>query len=122
MLLQDFYTIDQLAVSNEGKLEAQVTLNTNHQIYNGHFPGQPIVPGVCLIEMVRGILAGHLQQSLFFHGADQIKFMNIVDPQKTDHLTFKLSLQEEDGAYQVKNEAVAGETTYFKMKGTFLPE
>lgn len=122
MLLQDFYTIDQLAVSEEGKLEAQVTLNTDHKIYNGHFPDQPIVPGVCLIEMVRGIVAGHLQKSLFFEGADQIKFMNIVDPQQTDHLTFKLSLQELDGAYQVNNEAVAGETTYFKMKGTFLPE
>ncbi len=122
MLLQDFYTIDQLAVSDEGKLEAHVTLNTNHEIYNGHFPGQPILPGVCLIEMVRGIVSGHLQQSLFFQGADQIKFMNIVDPQLTDHLTFKLSLEEQDGAYQVHNEARAGETTCFKMKGTFLPE
>ncbi len=122
MLLEDFYTINSINAAGEGKLQANVSLHANHQIYNGHFPNEPIVPGVCLVEMVRGILSGHLAKSLYFRSADQIKFMSIVDPRQTDQLIFKLSLEEEDGEYKVHNEAVSGQTTYFKMKGSFCPE
>lgn len=46
MLLNDFYKLKEQTESN-GDWSFKVELNPNHSIYTGHFPNQPIVPGVC---------------------------------------------------------------------------
>ena len=47
MILQvDFYTINNLQVVGT-TVNAELVLNAGHSIYEGHFPGQPVTPGVC---------------------------------------------------------------------------
>ena len=43
MLLKDFYTINKLE-SDNGKAFAQITINKNHDVFKGHFPGNPVTP------------------------------------------------------------------------------
>ena len=55
MLKNDFYQI-----LDETASETRVRLNPAHVIYQAHFPGRPITPGACQIQMVTEILAGRL--------------------------------------------------------------
>ena len=48
MLLDNFYTILSSESSDSTIWTIQVKLNPGHPVYQGHFPGHPVVPGVCL--------------------------------------------------------------------------
>ena len=46
MLLDNFYTILSSESSDSTIWTIQVKLNPGHPVYQGHFPGHPVVPGV----------------------------------------------------------------------------
>ena len=47
MLLENFYKIIHIKEREDGKQAIEIELNPGHVLYQGHFPGQPVVPGVC---------------------------------------------------------------------------
>lgn len=52
MLLENFYKIIHRKEREDGKREIEIELNPGHALYQGHFPGQPVVPGVCTLQMI----------------------------------------------------------------------
>ena len=54
MLLNDFFTIRD-KVTSETEIWAELIINSNHKIFEGHFPNQPVVPGVCMMQMIKEI-------------------------------------------------------------------
>ena len=63
MLRNDLYTTD-LVTENNSVLQVSVKLNAHHPIFKGHFPGQPVLPGVCMLEMIQEIMEEQLRQKL----------------------------------------------------------
>lgn len=119
ILLDHFYHIDSLAQS-EGKVEATVTFDQGHAIFQGHFPGMPVVPGVCQTQMLGEVLAQALGHDLALATATSIKFLSLVDPVKTPSLQLSISYTAaEDVGYQVSAQYSQGETVFFKFKGAF---
>ena len=51
MLLENFYKIIHIKEREDGKQAIEIELNPGHVLYQGHFPGQPVVPGVCTLEL-----------------------------------------------------------------------
>jgi 3-hydroxyacyl-[acyl-carrier-protein] dehydratase len=123
MLLNDFFTIVEL----NGELpsfKAVLALNTRHRIFEGHFPGQPVVPGVCLMQMVQEVTALALNDgSLRLSRADQMKFLLPIDPGKTGELEMKLDcVRKEDGVVQVGAGISDDGRQCFKFNGIFVRE
>ena len=54
-MLDNFYKITKQYVE-KNMLISEIELNSSHRIYEGHFPNSPIVPGVCMIEIVQEVL------------------------------------------------------------------
>ena len=59
----------------------------NEEFFNGHFPGNPIMPGVLQVEALAQMGAGILMtlpeykgKLCVFTGIDKLKFRNIVRP------------------------------------------
>ena len=61
MILKDFYKIlgrsgPETEVNPAGmtieKYRFSLELNPEHPVYEGHFPGNPVVPGVCQVQMI----------------------------------------------------------------------
>ena len=79
MLKDSFYT---LITINIQKSTANITmqLNEKHAIYDGHFPGQPIVPGACLMQMVKEIIEVIMASKLQMLRADELKFLLPINP------------------------------------------
>lgn len=63
MFLNNLYRIVDKVVYGE---EARVTilLNRDSVIYKAHFPGNPITPGACIVEMGREIASLILERTL----------------------------------------------------------
>ena len=78
MLSGSFFTIKETQSLENNTYKIVVQLNPQHAIFDGHFPHNPIVPGVCLTQMVKEILETLLQKSLNMTKADNIKFTAIV--------------------------------------------
>ena len=84
-LINDFFEIVSKE-SGEGTLKCKVRLHPEHFIYQAHFPGNPVTPGVCLVQMAAEILEQEYQQSLMLSLLKNIKFKKIVHPE--DEPTF----------------------------------
>jgi len=79
MLIKDFYTIQQIEEVHQ-KLEATLILNADHQVYQGHFPEQPVVPGVIQLQIVKELLEKHLDKKLTINSMSQAKFLSLILP------------------------------------------
>ncbi|SRR5579862_984509 len=79
MLINSFYTLTVLNIQSS-TANITVQLNEKHAIYNGHFPGQPIVPGACLMQMVKEITEVIMESKLQMLRADELKFIWPVNP------------------------------------------
>ena len=72
---------------------ATVRLLPDSPVYQGHFPGYPITPGVCLVEIaieLIGMMAGP-DAKVRLTGAKNIKFTCPVIPEAGKELRFNLS-------------------------------
>ena len=95
MLKGSLYTIKQITNENN-VIEAIVELNKAHEIFKGHFPSQPVLPGVCMLQMTKELLEDALHIKLQFIKADEIKFLQMIQPADDAALLFAIqySLQK----------------------------
>ena len=79
MLIKDFYTIQSFN-SDDNRIKATVLLNPSHFVYKGHFPKQPVVPGVIQIQLLRETAEKALNQKLFISEVSSAKYLSILVP------------------------------------------
>jgi 3-hydroxyacyl-[acyl-carrier-protein] dehydratase len=130
MLLDTFFTIDSIvedttdpATSGETRLfQIQVTLNPEHPVFEGHFPGNPVVPGVCQLRIFTEVLSHIMEKSMELKEADQVKFLSMINP--SEHLNLTLAMQcksiENDGIKLIAGLA-SGEKKFLKFKAHYYP-
>ena len=85
---------------------ATVRLLPESPVYQGHFPGYPITPGVCLVE-----IALELMGPVRLVAAKNIKFTSPIIPTEGTELRFNLG---GDGSERTV-EILSGETLCAKM-------
>ena len=91
-------------------------LNPAHVIYQAHFPGEPITPGVCILQMGVELLSEALGCPLEVTGFKNVKFLQVLSPLGTPSLTGRISGIVRDGA-QVSAQCLftTGEAVIAKM-------
>ncbi len=120
MLKDNLYTITSLETENEENYAIGISLNASHAIFTGHFPGQPVLPGVCLIEMVKEILTSIKEKPFKLESASQIKYVQLVDPTVSPTLNMTLQIKDQAGSLHVNvNSLLENGASHFKMKGVF---
>src|SRR5665647_333419 len=120
MLKNELYKINSIA-HNEGAIEASLEINKNNELFKGHFPGHPVLPGACMLQMVKEVLEGSLHKSVQLKKADYIKFLLIVDPARSNILQIKLIYKITDNNnIHVTASLVAEKDICFKFKGLFI--
>jgi 3-hydroxyacyl-[acyl-carrier-protein] dehydratase len=117
MLLNDFYTLSNHEAT-PGVVKATLTLRRDHKIFDGHFPGLPIVPGVCMMQIVRELMEVTTKKTLRIAEADNMKFLSVINPDQNKDVEASLSYTEEPGQWVVNATLFAGAVTFFKLKAT----
>ena len=121
MILKDnLYTITSQK-QDEASAVFQVQLHPEWPIYKAHFPGHPITPGVCIVQMLQELLQIHLHRKLDLWKAKNVKYVSIVSPEEVTELTITFSKTEPqpDGSLKVQAQVENGETLYTKLSATF---
>ena len=117
-ILEGFYNITGLR-SDDDTIDAVIVLNPGHAIFQGHFPGRPVVPGVCLIQITREIVGRALHEDFDITEASNVKFLQVIDPGKTPKLDFHADLTTEEEIIRIKASISGRKTVYFKINGIF---
>ncbi len=89
MLIKNFYTINDLTFNGSG-IDATIKLNPNHEVYLGHFPEQPVVPGVIQLQIAKELLEEVMQAKLFMNNITQVKYLIPITPNKNPELAFSI--------------------------------
>lgn len=119
MLQNSFYTISQLD-KHADSLAAKIIVNPDHEIFKGHFPSQPVVPGVCMVQIIKELLEDGAGANLIMHSAAQIKFLQLLMPEKNQEIQAEISWREENGAYLCKATLKKNDQAIFKMNAGFI--
>lgn len=119
MLLKDFYKIMSLD-KNENQHQAIIVVNEKHEVFKGHFPGNPIMPGVCMMQIIKEITEQITGCQLVLQTLSNVKFMALINPDVTPELRLELDIIEtEDGLVKVKNASYFNETTALKLSSVY---
>jgi len=101
------------------KLDANVELNIDHDIFKGHFPSQPVLPGVCQLQMVEQLLSAETGMMLKLDAASNIKYLKMVDPHTDKLLNFSIDFQEVETGLKVTALLKSQEEVCMKAKLNF---
>lgn len=102
-----WYSYITAGLDNEGDVVAQVTTDQLSPWFAGHFPGDPILPGIAQLHMVTETVAQVLDKQLTLQSLARIKFKKIIRPgdildihvhagKKENHYQFRLTSNQED--------------------------
>lgn len=79
-----------------------------HFIYAAHFPGEPITPGVCIIQMAVELLSRRMNSTLEVAEFKNVKFLKVLVPEKNQDIPVTIGRIDADGE-QVRCAIVVGE-------------
>ncbi len=116
MLLKDFYKIISLDKEGDQKYLAIILINEHHEIFKGHFPGNPITPGVCMMQIIKELTTQITGKTLIMERLSNVKFMALINPEITPQLRLELDITATDDArIKLKNVTSFNDTVALKL-------
>ena len=94
-LTEGFFNIEAICDADSG-FEAVLRINPEHPIYKVHFPGNPITPGVCIIQAVGELLENRLGRKLYLKTVKNVKFLSVIIPEEGKKIKYSFSNIIED--------------------------
>ncbi len=120
MLLNNLYTIQAIS-ETEKTIRASLVLRPDHAIFKGHFPGQPVLPGVCMLEMISELSGSHLQQEFRIKTAPMIKFLNMIDPEKDPEIDVEIKYDPAPDKTSIQGKISSGSRIFMKFQMILEP-
>jgi 3-hydroxyacyl-[acyl-carrier-protein] dehydratase len=121
MLRDNLYKIKEINNANN-TIEALIQLIEDNEIFKGHFPDMPVLPGVCQVEICKELLSHQLQKHFVLKEAASIKFLAFITPNEVKELNAKINFTENAASCDVNASLYSGEKTFLKLQAKFTPD
>lgn len=95
----------------------QLRLNPSCFIYQAHFPGEPITPGVCIVQMGVELVEEVLQRKLSVVKAKNVKFLSVLTPQENQLVNYTINkmIEADNGEVKMQMMVTVGEEAKAKL-------
>ncbi|MDR6301665.1 hypothetical protein [Mesonia maritima] len=114
-MLSDLYVIKSRNYS-EDRGEAILKLTAKHQIFDGHFPEKPILPGVILVHFFKKEAEHFFQEKLQISKLSHVKFLKTIEPTLVSELQLDSTFRKIDQTYEITGKVVSQKEVYAKVK------
>lgn len=91
-----------------------VRFRQQHPVFAGHFPGQPVVPGACLVQTAEELLATLKGCSVYWTAVRNLKFRQLVTPDM--EVCFHLTPREDTCSVLI----TCTENTYAQFTASYM--
>ncbi|MCO5946808.1 hypothetical protein [Mucilaginibacter flavidus] len=115
----DLFIVDSL-IHTDGVIKTNLSINPGSSIFKGHFPGQPVVPGACMLQLVKDVLESALGYSVQLKKAGNLKFVGMIVPAATNAILLKIDYKLIVDEINVNAKLVDGDRVCFKFQGSFI--
>jgi 3-hydroxyacyl-[acyl-carrier-protein] dehydratase len=116
-LIDDLCRIIQ-AGNGENVPEYTLALHREHFIYRSHFPGNPVTPGVCILQLCRELLEMHTGRRLMMREVRNAKFLQTINPEACSAVRIAFTrLSHEDAGYRFATLIYRDEELAAKVSG-----
>ncbi|MGC9964251.1 MAG: 3-hydroxyacyl-ACP dehydratase FabZ [Syntrophobacteraceae bacterium] len=100
-----FLLVDRIVESTSDEIVGIKNISANEGFFEGHFPNNPIMPGVLILEamaqtgaiLVISANPFYKDKPFYFAGLDKVRFRKPVRP--GDQLVMKVKLQKQRGVF-----------------------
>lgn len=117
-LLDSLYRIESEDAA-AGKATYAIALDAGHPIYAGHFPGNPITPGVVILQIVSELAERALGRGLQAREFVNVKYLAVLSPAEHPRVAVELQLTEDGSKVKVKAAIVADGTPMSKISAIY---
>ena len=119
-LFNQFYEIRSFDTTDSQKVVATVHIDQYHPIFKGHFPHQPVTPGVCMMQIIKELGEKWCSKPLMLKSAKNVKFMAVINPVEEPNILVELLFEEDgDGLLTIKSTTSFADTVALKFSGIF---
>ena len=114
MLKGDFFTIKETSDSDAGVI-FRIALNASHSIFQAHFSGNPVMPGACIAQMIKELVADYFNTSFFISTVKNMKFLKVINPIESPEVSVQMSCTtREDNSISVSTIISDGDDVFSK--------
>ena len=96
-LLTGFFFVEAATTDDEGTCY-RLRLDPQHVIFRAHFPGNPITPGVCIVQLVTELLEWMTGRRLELRRVVNVKFLHVLSPAERTSVQVLFRSVDFDGA------------------------
>lgn len=115
MLLPDFYTLQHREVI-ANQINARILLHAEHPIFKGHFPNNPVTPGVCMLQVFKELAEEVVQRPMKIQSCKNIKFTALINPFVHPELAIEITLTPNGETYKISGSASFADTQALKIQ------
>lgn len=119
MLVKDYYIIDKIIDTDECR-QYHITLNADCSVYEGHFPGSPVSPGVCNIQMIKECAEELIGKRLFMNNLQLCRLTTLITPVTHPQVVVTIAVTAGEGVYKIKASIGQGEEIYLDLKADMI--
>jgi len=76
----DWYSLKNIKRSSSNEILADAIASIKSPWFSGHFPGEPILPGIAQLGMVFDTINHACEKKLKISGVKRIKFKKVIKP------------------------------------------
>ncbi len=116
-LKNTYYKVVEVCPADQGTV-FRVALLPECDIYRGHFPGHPVCPGACNIELIRECATQLVGKELFISAIKRCRFTAMLMPDTGALLDVTLNVTcRQDGSCAVKATIAGSDKTFVEYEG-----
>ena len=118
--LDRLFTVIDPPASGATSAVTRVTVDPAHELFSGHFPGRPIIPGVVLVHISLRVISAMMGAPVRIDQARTIKFLAPVDPGISREDVLSTTLETSEGATWAEVQATADGTVVMKLTASVV--
>lgn len=114
-LSDEFYRIIEEQTLSAQNHTFKLSIDPMHPIFEGHFPGYKVTPGVVLLKIIGELVGKILHRKFLLSEIKSAKFMSVIRPEEISYLKVDMDLNSIDSeTHAVQAQINADQTIAFK--------
>lgn len=116
-----FYKIISVKQTGEGQGVVSLELLSDCKVYEGHFPGKPVCPGVCNMETIKECACKILyKEDLRYDSIKLCRLTAVATPAVCPKVTVEIKADSGNNGYLVWGQISDGNQIYMELKGVLV--